>query len=83
MISAFTDKGLGARWSRATLDAMFAFLSVMPASKYRPVNSARPSTSLACGFHFTTFLAVKLNIILLAMVRQLCQLKRQHKAYII
>ncbi len=58
-ISAFTDKGLGARWSRATLDAMFAFLSVMPASKYRPVNSARPSTSLACGFSLHNFFSGK------------------------
>lgn len=50
VISSFTDRGKGARWSRATIESLYAFLSIMPGSKYRPLSSVRASTNLVCGF---------------------------------
>lgn len=50
VISSFTDRGKGARWSKATIESLYAFLSIMPSSKYRPLSSVRASTNLVCGF---------------------------------
>ncbi|WP_109427002.1 VirB4 family type IV secretion system protein [Aggregatibacter kilianii] len=59
VISSFTDRGKGARWTRATIESMYAFLSVMPASKYRPLNSVRCSTNLVCGFSLHNYFSGK------------------------
>lgn len=50
VISSFTDRGKGARWSRASIESLYAFLSIMPGSTYRPLSSVRASTNLICGF---------------------------------
>lgn len=59
VISAFTDRGKGARWTRFTLEAMYAFLSVMPASTIRPLNSTRCSTNLVNGFSLHNYFSGK------------------------
>ncbi|WP_439295216.1 conjugal transfer protein TraE [Lonepinella sp. BR2882] len=59
VISAFTDRGKGARWSKAALESIFAFLSVMPDSKYRPLSSVRASTNLVCGFSLHNYFGGK------------------------
>lgn len=58
-ISSFTDRGLGARWTRATFESMHAFLSIMPSSKIRPINSTRCSTSLVHGFSLHNYFSGK------------------------
>lgn len=55
VISSFTDRGLGARWSRASIESIYSFLSIMPGSKYRPLSSVRASTNLVCGFSLHNF----------------------------
>ncbi|HHT7781734.1 TPA: conjugal transfer protein TraE [Pasteurella multocida] len=59
VISAFTDKGKGARWTRFTLESMFAFLSIMPGTKIRPLNSTRCSTNLVNGFSLHNYFGGK------------------------
>lgn len=59
VISAFTDRGKGARWTRATIESMYAFLSIMPATKIRPLNSVRCSTNLICGFSLHNYFSGK------------------------
>lgn len=59
VISAFTDRGKGARWTRATLESMYAFLSVMPATTIRPLNSTRCSTNLVNGFSLHNYFGGK------------------------
>lgn len=59
VISAFTDRGKGARWTRFTLESMYAFLSVTPASSIRPLNSTRCSTNLVNGFSLHNYFSGK------------------------
>lgn len=59
VISAFTDRGKGARWTRFTLESMYAFLSVTPASSIRPLNSTRCSTNLVNGFSLHNYFGGK------------------------
>ncbi|MFC1118070.1 conjugal transfer protein TraE [Pasteurella multocida] len=59
VISAFTDRGKGSRWSRAAIESVYAFLSIMPDSKYRPLSSVRASTNLVCGFSLHNYFSGK------------------------
>lgn len=58
VISAFND-GTSTKWTRATFESMYAFLSVMPNSKIRPLNSTRCSTSLVHGFSLHNYFGGK------------------------
>lgn len=51
----FLTAGKGTRWVKSNLDALFTFLSIMPASKYRPLAAAHTSTNLSCGFSLHNF----------------------------
>jgi type IV secretion system protein VirB4 len=59
VISAFTDRGKGARWSRATIESVYVFLSMMPDSKFRPLSTVRASTNLVCGFSLHNYFSGK------------------------
>ena len=48
--SEFFTFGLGARWVRTTTDSLYAFSSMFPGSKNRPLASPRSTTNLSCGF---------------------------------
>ncbi|EEP7800087.1 conjugal transfer protein [Salmonella enterica] len=53
--SEFLTLGRGARWLKCNLEAPFAFISIMPSSKYRPLSSVRTSANLACGVSFHNY----------------------------
>ncbi|ENG8827713.1 conjugal transfer protein [Salmonella enterica] len=53
--SEFLTLGKGTRWLKCNLDAVYAFVSIMPGSKYRPLSTVRSSANLACGVSFHNY----------------------------
>ncbi|CNK25774.1 TriC protein [Yersinia aldovae] len=59
--SQFLTAGKGTKWTKINLDSIYAFTSMMPGSKYRPLSTMRSSTNLACGFSLHNFSYGKRN----------------------
>ena len=59
VISAFTVEGRGTRWTKANLESVFAFVSVMPAPIHRPLESVRAHTNLVCSFSLHNYFGGK------------------------
>lgn len=72
VISAFTVEGRGTRWTKANLESVFAFVSVMPAAIHRPLESVRAHTNLVCGFSLHNYFGGNQKEMLSVMVQPLC-----------
>ena len=59
--SEFLTAGKGARWVKSNLEAFYTFLSLLPASQYRPLAAAHSSTNLSCGLSLHNYSMGKKN----------------------
>lgn len=55
LTSEFLTAGGGVQWRKANREAIYTFMSILPASKYRPLSTIRSSNNLSCGFSLHNF----------------------------